>query len=90
MAPTSNTIEPVFTAAERDELGHLDYLVTRLDELCQRGLLTPEAHATVVAECRGRSAAIELIGRYNAEIEQARNLGKSNRREATPFKVLRC
>jgi len=82
MSPTSDTIEPVFTDAERDELGHLDYLVARLDELCQRGLLTPEARARIVAESRCRRAAIDLIGRYNSAIEHARKLVKSNPQEA--------
>jgi hypothetical protein len=85
MSPTSDTIEPVYSEAEREELGHLDYLVARLDELCQRGLLTPEVCATVVAESRGRCAAIDLAGQYNGAIEQARKLAKSN-----PSDALRC
>ena len=85
MSPTSDTIEPVYSEAEREELGHLDYLVARLDDLCQRGLLTPEACATAVAESRGRCAAIDLVGQYNGAIEQARKLASSDR-----SKALRC
>ncbi len=33
MSSTSESIDPVFSDAEREELGHLDYLVARLDEL---------------------------------------------------------
>ncbi|HEX3448957.1 MAG TPA: tetratricopeptide repeat protein, partial [Isosphaeraceae bacterium] len=88
MCATSNTIEPVYSDAEREELGHLDYFVARLDDLCQRRLLTPEACATVVAESRGRRAAIDLTGRYNGAIAHARKLAKSYPREALEWAEL--
>ena len=78
MSSTSESIEPVYSDSEREELGHLAYLVVRLDELCQRGLLTSEACAAVAAESRGRRAEIE----YKGTIERARRLAKKNRNQA--------
>jgi len=75
-------IEPAYTEAEREELGHLEYLVARLDELRQRGLLAPEAYATVVTESRGRREAIEREGRYQAAIVRARGLAANEQKEA--------
>ena len=60
MSTTKSTIDPAFSDAEREELGHLGYLVARLDELRERGLIAPDAYATVVAESQGRRQAIEL------------------------------
>ena len=78
MSPTNATIEPVFSEAERDELGHLEYLVARLEELRQRGLIASDAHATVVAESQGRRQAIELSGRYRSAVNQAKKLAKKD------------
>ena len=54
MSPKRRSFEPAFSDAERDELGHLHYLDARLDELRARGLIAPDAYATVVAETQGR------------------------------------
>ena len=77
-----STFDPAFSDAEREELGHLDYLVARLDELRERGLIAPEACATVVAESQGRRQAIELSGRYRSAVDQAKKLAKKDPRDA--------
>ena len=82
MSLTKGSFEPAFSDAERDELGHLHYLAARLDELRTRGLITPDAHATVVAETQCRREAIELSGSYRKAITQAKKFAKKNPREA--------
>ena len=82
MSLTKGSFEPAFSDAERDEFGHLHYLAARLDELRTRGLITPDAHATVVAETQCRREAIELSGSYRKAITQAKKFAKKNPREA--------
>ena len=78
MSTKKPTIDPVFSDAEREELGHLGYLTVRLDELRARGLIAPEAYATVAAESAGRRQAIETSGRYRNAILRARKLADKN------------
>jgi len=82
MYPTEMTIEPIYSPPECDELGRLDYLVERLTELRNRGLITPDAYATVAAESQARRQAIERAGRYAAALGQARTLARSQPNEA--------
>ncbi len=82
MSTRKSTIDPVFSDAERDELGHLGYLDARLDELRERGLIAPDAYATVAAESQDRRQAIELSGRYRSAILQARKLAKKDPHDA--------
>ena len=77
MSTTKSTFDPAFSDAEREELGHLDYLDARLDELRDRGLIAPEAYATVVAESQGRRQAIELSG----TLSQRHHPGEETRQE---------
>ena len=74
--------DPVFSDAEREELGHLGYLTGRLDELRDRGLIAPDAFATVAAESQGRRQVIELSGRYRGAVRQASKLAKKDPRDA--------
>jgi tetratricopeptide (TPR) repeat protein len=67
---------------ERDELGHLDYLLARLPELRDRGLLTADSCETLRADSESR---IEQIGRdaqYRAAINRAQAFRFSQSREA--------
>ena len=74
MLTTDLKIEPVFSAAEREELGHLDYFLDRLQELLDRELITPEAYATARTESAGRRAAIDRAGQYLACMVKARGV----------------
>ena len=74
MSPRDAIIEPEFSTAERDEIAHLDYFLDRLAELFGRGLIGPEAHASVVDESQTRRRAIERAGQYAACVRRARSL----------------
>jgi len=82
MYPNEMTIEPIYSPPEHDEMGHLDYLLARLEELRDRGLITPDSYATVANESQARRAVIERAGRYAAAVGQARTLAKSRPSEA--------
>ena len=71
MSPSTLTIEPLLSAADREELSHLDYLLARLVELRDRGLIAADSYATVVAESQSKRDAIERQGRYQAAMKQA-------------------
>ncbi len=77
MSPDSLTIEPLLSAADRDELSHLEYLLARLMELKDRGLIAADSYATVVAESQSKRDAIERQGCYQAAMKQAMMLVKS-------------
>ena len=55
MSAVSSTIEPLLSAGERDELGHLDYLLEQMKDLLERGLIAADSYATVVAEGRAKA-----------------------------------
>jgi tetratricopeptide (TPR) repeat protein len=76
------TIEPVYTPSELDEIGGLNYLLVRLQEYLERGLIAPESFQTVVAESEARRRAIERAGGFSAALAQARTLAKSQPRQA--------
>ncbi|MFI5459899.1 MAG: tetratricopeptide repeat protein [Isosphaerales bacterium] len=82
MSPNEMTIEPVLSPSERDEIGHLDYLLGRLVELRDRGLIPAESYATVVAESQARRQAIEHAGRYAAALGKAHTLAKGQPKDA--------
>jgi hypothetical protein len=82
MSTTKATFEPVFSDAEREELGHLGYLTVRLDELRRRGLIAPAAAATIAAESQARRQAIELSGCYRNAILRARKLAAKDPHDA--------
>ncbi|HKI21312.1 MAG TPA: tetratricopeptide repeat protein, partial [Isosphaeraceae bacterium] len=88
MSPNEMTIEPVLSPSERDELGHLDYLLKRLEELRERGLIASDSYATVVAESQARRQAIEHAGRYAAALGQARTLAKWHPKNALAWAEL--
>jgi tetratricopeptide (TPR) repeat protein len=74
MSESEITIEPMLSPAERDEIGHLDYLLARLGELRNRGLIAPDSYATVLAETESRRQALERSGRIAAALSKARAL----------------
>ena len=78
MSPAGLTIEPLLSAADREELGHLDYLSQRMEELRDRGRLAPDSYATVIAEARGRRESIERQGRFQAALIRGRALAKND------------
>ena len=82
MSAASSTIEPLLSAGERDELGHLEYHLRQLKELLDRGLIASDSYATVVAESGHRRESIEQQGRYQAAMTRARTLAKSRPGEA--------
>jgi tetratricopeptide (TPR) repeat protein len=77
MSPVSPTIEPLLSAEEREELGHLDYLQGRMKALLEKGVIAADSCATIVAEGQARREAIEKQGRYLAAISRAKSLAKS-------------
>ena len=82
MSPSEITIEPALSQTQRDEMGHLDYLLARLAELRDRGFLAPDSYVTVVAETESRRKAIERSGRMEAVLSKARKLCDRDGREA--------
>ncbi|HZW33100.1 MAG TPA: hypothetical protein VFF52_20455, partial [Isosphaeraceae bacterium] len=76
------TIDPLLSATEREELGHLEYLCRRVEELRQGGRLAPESSATVLTEARQWREAIERHGRYQAAVIRARALAKNDPEDA--------
>jgi tetratricopeptide (TPR) repeat protein len=82
MSAVSSTIEPLLSAGERDELGHLDYLLRQMKDLLERGLIASDSYATVVAESQRRREAIEQQGRYQAAMARTRTLARSRPGEA--------
>ena len=82
MPETSSTLEPVYSEAEREELGHMAYLIGRLDDLCERQLIAPAARATLAAENEDRRRQIERSGQYQAAIEMAKSLVAKQPRES--------
>jgi hypothetical protein len=72
MSRANLTIDPLLSVPEREELGHLEYLCRRMEELRQGGRLAPESSATVLAEARQWREAIERQGRYQAAVIRAR------------------
>jgi tetratricopeptide (TPR) repeat protein len=77
MPPSDQTLEPVFSNAESDELGHLEYFLAKLAELRDRGLIAPEAYDTAARESQGRRASIDRAGQYEACMVKSRGLTKS-------------
>jgi tetratricopeptide (TPR) repeat protein len=82
MSPSELTIEPMLSPAERDEMAHLNYLLARLAEFRDRGLIAPEAYAAIVTETESRRQAIEHSGRIAAALGQARALAERHEGEA--------
>ena len=82
MSTKNSTLGPAFSDAEREELGHLGYLTGRLDELRERGLIAPDAHAMVAAESQGRRQAIERSARYRTTVLHARKLAEKDPHDA--------
>jgi tetratricopeptide (TPR) repeat protein len=78
MCAIEGTFDAEYSAVDRDELGHLDYLVGRLDELLARGLIAADVYATVLADGQGRRLAIELEGRYQGALNRARDLARTD------------
>ncbi len=76
------TIEPVYTPSELDEMVGLDYLLLRLEEFRNRGLIAAESFQTVIAESQARRQTIERAGGFAAALAQARALAKVEPREA--------
>lgn len=76
------TIGPFLSPVERNELGHLDYLVARLAELRDRGLITAESYQTILGESQGRRQAIGRDGEYRAAMGRANSFSISQSREA--------
>jgi tetratricopeptide (TPR) repeat protein len=71
MSASTLTIEPLLSAADREELSNLDYLLARMVELRDRELIVADSYATVVAESQGKRDAIERQGRFQAAMQQA-------------------
>ena len=90
MSPSTLTIEPLLSAADREELSHLDYLLARMAELRDRGLIVADSYATVVAESQGKRDAIERQGRYQAAMKQAMMLVKSEPETALEWAERAC
>jgi tetratricopeptide (TPR) repeat protein len=90
MSPSTLTIEPLLSAADREELSHLDYLLARMMELRDRGLIVADSYATVVAESRGKRDAIERQGRYQAAMKQAMMHVKSDPETALAWAERAC
>ncbi len=82
MSAVSPTIEPLLSAGERDELGHLDYLIEQMKNLLERGMIAADSYATVVAEGQRRRETIEQQGHYQATMTRARTLARSRPGEA--------
>ncbi len=82
MSPSEITIEPTLSQAQREEMGHLEYLIARLTELRDRGLITPGSCAAVVAETEGRRHEIEKSAAIATALSRATALSQSDRREA--------
>ncbi len=82
MSQTSSTLKPVYSEAEREELGHLDYLARRFDDLCQRELLSPAARAMLAAEDGDRRRQIDQSGQYQAAVEMAKSRAAKHPRES--------
>jgi hypothetical protein len=78
MSLNETVLDPILSAQDRDELGHLDYLNGRLEALKARGLIAPEVYATVFADSEGRRRAIERSGRYQGALKRSTVLTRTN------------
>src|ERR1022692_1884992 len=85
MSPSKSKLEPQFSTAERDELGHIDYLLERLAELRDRGLNAADSYSTAAGESLSKRDAIDRAGHYAACLSRARVLAPGQPREAIPW-----
>lgn len=75
-------LRPSLTPAEHGELASIAYLLTSLETMHARDLISAEAYATVVSETQTRRAEIERAGRFQAAMEAARSLVATNPSQA--------
>jgi len=67
---------------EQAELTSLAYFLRQLDAMRERGLITPQAHATVKGEAEQRRTRIETDARYRDRLEKAVRLAPQDPRQA--------
>src|SRR5947199_9658736 len=72
-------IEPEFSVLDREELAHLDYFARRVDDLRDRGLISPECYQTIVTENQVRREAVTRRGVYRAALSRARELAAAKK-----------
>ncbi len=77
MSPSDQTLEPVFSAASSDELGHIAYFLERLAELRDRGVIDEHAYDIAAGECMSRREAIDRTGRYESCMGNSRSRSKN-------------
>jgi tetratricopeptide (TPR) repeat protein len=82
MSSAEAAFGPALSPIERDELGHLDYLLARLRELRDRGLIVPESFETIRAESESRRQAIGRAADYRAALSRATSLSSAQHTEA--------
>ncbi|MGC8639119.1 MAG: hypothetical protein ACP5XB_04490 [Isosphaeraceae bacterium] len=71
------TIEPDLKASEREELSHLDFFESRIQQLGERGLISLGSLAQIVAETEARRETLNRLGRYRGAMNQARKMAAS-------------
>ena len=77
MRADTETINPDFSKAQADELGHLEYFLAKLAELRDRGLMSPDAFDTAANECQTRRETIDRAGQFEACMVKSRALTAS-------------
>ncbi len=82
MSTAEPTIGPFLSPTERDELGHLEYLLSRLDELRDRGLIAAESYETIRGESESRRTAIARDGHFRAALNRANSFSFSQSQQA--------
>jgi tetratricopeptide (TPR) repeat protein len=75
-------IEPELSPEQREELGHIAYLLAELESLAGRGLVAAATLDAVVAEKSARRGEIERQGRAAGALKQAQRLAAKSPREA--------
>src|SRR5436190_8421324 len=79
MSLANMKIEPEFSVLDREELAHLDYFASRVDELRDRGLISPECYQTILDDNQVRREAVTRRGDYRAALNRARELAAAKK-----------
>ncbi len=82
MSPSEETLEPAYTDAQREELGHIDYFLERLAGLRDRGLIECAAFDTAAGEVMSRRETIHRAGQYEACMVKCKALARSRSQQA--------
>jgi tetratricopeptide (TPR) repeat protein len=79
MLTSKPAVEPELKPSERDELAHLDFFEAKIQDLCERGLISPASLAQIAAETDARRDVLDRRGQCRSAMNQARKLADANK-----------